>query len=152
MNNLFAMDELYSSQGLIEYVECLFDREYFVIKFALDCVKIAHITVLHDQKVPITVYVMMGVPSKVLKSLTILGCYKAAMVLISWMRLFLSCGSLIIFFLERHLMAQKVEEDVAFVASKTCPKPPFPIFLTQLNWLEFRMFRVCNSWLLSSII
>jgi len=62
MDYFFSMDDFHTSQGLIEYVERLFDREYFVTEFALDCVKITHIAVLHDEKVPIAVYVMVSIP------------------------------------------------------------------------------------------
>lgn len=48
MDYFFSMDDFHTSKCLIEYVECLFDRKYFVIEFALDGVKIAHIAVLHD--------------------------------------------------------------------------------------------------------
>jgi hypothetical protein len=66
MHYLFAMYHFYSSERLVENVESLFDREGFAVELALNCVKIAHVAVLHDQKVPIAVYLMMDVPSKVL--------------------------------------------------------------------------------------
>lgn len=62
MYYFFSMYDFDTSQGLVEYVEGLFDREYFVIEFALDCVKITHIAVLHDKEVPIAVYVMVSIP------------------------------------------------------------------------------------------
>ncbi len=48
MYDFAAVDDFYASEYLIEYVECLFEREDFIIEFALNWVKITHIAVLHD--------------------------------------------------------------------------------------------------------
>jgi hypothetical protein len=66
MDYFLSMDDFDPSQGLVEDVECLFNGEDFIAEFALNGVKIAQIAVLHDEKVPIAVYVMPSVPSKVL--------------------------------------------------------------------------------------
>ena len=105
MYDLVAVDDLDPSQYLVENVECLLEGEDLVGKLALHGVKITHVAVLHHQEVPVSLYIIRLVPSKVLNNLTMFGCYNAAIVFIYWMRLFLSCGSLIIFFLERHLIA-----------------------------------------------
>lgn len=74
MDYFFSMDDFDAPEGLVEDVEGFFDGEDFIAEFTLDGVEVAHVAVLHNEKVPIAVYVMMGVPSKVLYNLTILGC------------------------------------------------------------------------------
>jgi hypothetical protein len=48
MYDFVAVDNLHASKNLIENVECLFEREDFIIEFALDGIEVAHITILHD--------------------------------------------------------------------------------------------------------
>lgn len=66
MDYFLSMDDFHAPQGLVEDVECLLDGEHFIVELALDGVEVAQIAVLHDEEVPIAVYVMPSVPSKVL--------------------------------------------------------------------------------------
>jgi hypothetical protein len=67
--------------------------------------EVSHIAVLHDEEVPIALWVGVELPSKVLSNLTTCGWSSRAMVLTSWRRKRFSCGSLIILRLEMHLTA-----------------------------------------------
>jgi hypothetical protein len=48
MYDFVAVDDLDASKNLIENVECLFEREDFIIEFALDGIEVAHVAILHD--------------------------------------------------------------------------------------------------------
>lgn len=53
MDNVVLMDELDSSKDLIKNIYTLLSRKDFIGEFALKIVKISHVTVFHDQKVPV---------------------------------------------------------------------------------------------------
>ena len=105
MNYFAAVYNINSFQDLIKYVDSFIYSKHFGAHFALDWVQVAHVAVLHDQKIPISIYFYIDVPSNVLYSFTMFGCSSEAIVLISWIKLFLSWGSLIIFFFDKHLIA-----------------------------------------------
>ncbi len=54
MNNIVIVDEFYSIENLIENIYTLFPCKYFVAQFVLEIVQVAHVTVFHYQKIPIT--------------------------------------------------------------------------------------------------
>lgn len=48
MNNVVIMNEIHSSQDLIEYIYALLLIKDFITEFILKIIKISHITILHD--------------------------------------------------------------------------------------------------------
>jgi hypothetical protein len=49
-------------EDLVEYVKTLIDRENFSGEFALDRIKISHVTVLHNKEVPVPLYIQDYIP------------------------------------------------------------------------------------------
>lgn len=54
MNDIVVMNTIDSSQDLIENINTFLPVENLITEFILKIVKISHITIFHDQKVPIT--------------------------------------------------------------------------------------------------
>lgn len=54
MDDFVAMHDLNPSQKLSKNVDCFIDSEDSTVCFALNRVEISHITILHDQEVPIS--------------------------------------------------------------------------------------------------
>lgn len=73
MDYVILMDVLQSIEDLQIYIDGLLEREHLVWLLVLEVVQIAHVAVLHHQKVPFPFCVRVVVPSKVLSSLTMLG-------------------------------------------------------------------------------
>ena len=66
MHNIVSMDDVDPLDHLVEDIEGLINPKSPVGHFALNGVKVAHIAVLHNEEVPVTLCMYGGVPSKVL--------------------------------------------------------------------------------------
>jgi hypothetical protein len=83
VNYVLRMDLLDSLQNLTQHQNCVFEGEGSVGEFSEEIEEIAHIAVFEDEEVPICLWIGGGVPSNVLRSLTIFGWLRIAIVLIS---------------------------------------------------------------------
>ncbi len=62
MHNFVSMYNIDPFEDLVEYVKSLIDRENFSGEFALDRIKISHVTVLHNKEVPVPLYIQDYIP------------------------------------------------------------------------------------------
>lgn len=56
MNNVVLVNKIDTSEDLIEYVYALLSSKNFGGQFALKIVQATHVTVLHDQEVPVPLF------------------------------------------------------------------------------------------------
>lgn len=106
MNNIFLMYSFESFQDLHEYFNSFIVFENLVAHSILIRVQVAVFAVLHYQEYRLRFYMIRDVPTKVLSSLTILGCRRLYIELISCCRYFYSDGFFANCLCVIHLMAR----------------------------------------------
>lgn len=126
MNYMFGMNLLDTSEYLFKNKNSFLESECAVSSFWDIIVEVAHVAVLQDQEIPFSFCIRQQLPSNVFNSLTMFGWLRIAIVFIYCKRKRFNCWSLIIFFLDMHLIAKQVVEEVDLVARRTCPNPPLP--------------------------
>lgn len=83
MNNVFLMNSLESSQDLHKNIQGLVEFKHLLGHSVLIRIQISVLTVLHNKKNGLCLYIDMFLQANVLSNLTILGCLSEYIELIS---------------------------------------------------------------------